>query len=400
VKWKSLDGLIPQIAGSVVRAGMGPAALQGPLALVQFLSSPMGQQALAGATQQVGVALPGIKATSSISLNLRIDPASGTIRGERQIDQIFLSVRENQLPAYQALFSYFPADRALPSGEINIQIGGPDIAQQLQSHNAVPQIKFARLKPTIVNNFLLSELARHKLQANFDKIFSSVLKDRSLQEIMVNEFGLVSIKIRENSTGRVFDIDGMSSGEKGLILTFLLISHSVAQDGIIMIDEPELHLNPAVCKILLQFLIDEYLSPNSIQAIICSHSPEILGSAFDSDQCALFHLQSPTVMSPILPEDRREVFDALRRLGVSAGDVLFSAGSIFVEGGDDVEILEAGFSEIVVRYNITQLGGRGSVEREIRTLQEAERKDEVDTMKCFIFDLDNGPDHVTKHTAC
>ena len=43
---QSLDGLIPQLATTMVRAGMGPAALQGPVALVQFLSSPLGQQAL------------------------------------------------------------------------------------------------------------------------------------------------------------------------------------------------------------------------------------------------------------------------------------------------------------------------------------------------------------------
>jgi hypothetical protein len=61
----------------------------------------------------------------------------------------------------------------------------------------------------------------------------------------------------------------MSSGEKGLILTFLLISHSVAQDGIIMIDEPELHLNPAVCKILLQFLIDEKPYPSASGGTKC-----------------------------------------------------------------------------------------------------------------------------------
>jgi predicted ATP-dependent endonuclease of OLD family len=141
----------------------------------------------------------------------------------------------------------------------------------------------------------------------------------------------------------------MSSGEKGLILTFLLISHSIAQGGIIMIDEPELHLNPAVCKLLLSFLIDEFLIPSDIQAIICSHSPEILGSAFDSSACSLLRLQSPTVISKIYPEDRREVFGALRRLGTSASDVLFSAGSIYVEGEDDVDVLEAGFDKLVVK---------------------------------------------------
>lgn len=89
--------------------------------------------------------------------------------------------------------------------------------------------------------------------------------------------------------------------------------------------------------------------------------------AFDRSDCSLHHLQSKTVISPILPEDKKEVFDALRRLGTSASDVLFSSGSIFVEGADDIDILDAGFASTLNRYKVTQLEGRGNVEREIRT---------------------------------
>jgi len=302
---------------------------------------------------------------------------------------------EARLPAHQALFSYFPADRAMPAGEVNIQIGGPDTGAQLMAHNAQPQTKYHRLKSTILNNFLLNEVTRDKLTKDFNDIFVNILKDRSLVGISVSDIGLVSIAVKEAITNRVFDIDGMSSGEKGLILTFLLISHSVARGGVIMIDEPELHLNPAVCKLILPFLIDEFLIPNDLQAIICSHSPEVLGAAFDSSTCTLLHLQSPTIISKIYPEDKREVFDALRRLGTSASDVLFSAGSIFVEGEHDVEILEAGFDTLVVRYHITQLGGRENVEKEIQTLQSAETRGEIDTLKCFIFDLDQAPTNLT-----
>jgi predicted ATPase len=389
---QDLDSLIPQIETAVVRSGLGPSAIaQGPLALVQYLSSQQGIQALSAARQQINTELPAIKASSRIILHLTIDPITGTMRGSRQLDQLIFATIESQIPPHQTIFSYFPADRALPAGEVNIQIGGPDIAAQLETHNSQPQTKFHRLKPTIVNNFLWSDVTRQKLQNNFEKIFSKVLKDRSLDKISVNDFGLISIQIKEASTNRIFDIDGMSSGEKGLILTFLLISHSVFPGGIIMLDEPELHLNPAVCKTILPFLIEEYLTPNDIQAIICSHSPEILGSAFDSPACTLLHLQSPTIISKIYPEDKREVFEALRRLGTSASDVLFSAGSIFVEGDHDSELLETGFDEIVGRYNITQLGSRGAVEKEIQTLKEAEARGEIDTIKCFIFDLDNSP---------
>ena len=82
-----------------------------------------------------------------------MNPAMGTISGVNQLDQLIFATMEGRLPPHQALFSYFPADRAMPSGEINIQIGGPDTAAQLSSHNAQPQTKYHRLKPTIVNNF-------------------------------------------------------------------------------------------------------------------------------------------------------------------------------------------------------------------------------------------------------
>ncbi len=175
----------------------------------------------------------------------------------------------------------------------------------------------------------------------------------------------------------------------------LLISQNVTNGGLILIDEPELHLNPAVCKLLLPFLIERYLKPRNIQAIICSHSPELLAVAFDRTDCSLHHLQSSTAISKIYPDDKSELFDALKRLGTSASDVMFSRGSIYVEGEHDVDILQEGFSKLVARYNITHLGGRTSVEKEIVTLQKAENNGKIDSLKCFIFDLDGRPTSLT-----
>ena len=387
-----LEFLIPLIANSIVRAETGAAGMvQNQIALVQYLSSQNGQQHLTTATKLISSAIPNIKIIGLISLKLRIDPSNGVVNGLNQIDQLIFSAMESRLPTYQALFSYFPADRAMPIGEITIQIGGPDAMAQLESHNSQPQTKYHRLKPTIVNNMILSDVNRAKMNDDFAKIFEKILKDRILEGVHINELGLVSIKIKEISSNRVFDIDGMSSGEKGLILMFLLISQSISKGGLVLIDEPELHLNPAVCKLLLPFLIEEYLVPNDVQAIICSHSPEILSCAFDSPLTRLLQLKSPTVISRIYPEDKTEVFDALRRLGVSTSDVLFAAGSIFVEGDHDKDILEAGFGRLLTKFNMTQLGGRQNIEKEIKTLQDADNINDISTLKCFIFDLDNAP---------
>jgi hypothetical protein len=75
-------------------------------------------------------------------------------------------------------------------------------------------------------------------------------------------------------------------------------------------------------------------------------------------------------------------------LGASTADILFSRGTIFVEGEHDAEILNEGFFEILSGYKITQAGGRAEVERELVNLQRAEEKGNVEKTTLFIFDWD------------
>ena len=62
------------------------------------------------------------------------------------------------------------------------------------------------------------------------------MKDREIIGLKLDEFGLVSVQVKDLTTNQTFDIDSMSSGEKGLILTFLLIGNSIANGGVILID--------------------------------------------------------------------------------------------------------------------------------------------------------------------
>lgn len=219
-----LDAMVPGLATAMVRASLGPgAAAHGPFVLVQYLSSTVGIQALTKAQADVVTQLSNVRNNSRITLDLTIDPLAGIIKGANQIDQLLFSAFEEQLPPHQSLFSYFPADRAMPSGEVAIQVGGADVVQQLQSHNAQPQLKYNRLKPTIINNMLFGSATREKLEQDFQRIFTRVLKDRALAGTNVtNQFGLISIQIKEMADGRTFDIDQMSSGEKGLISDVLV----------------------------------------------------------------------------------------------------------------------------------------------------------------------------------
>jgi predicted ATPase len=385
-----LQSLLPRLATSVAQQSVG-LAFSAPAQAVAFLSSPMGQAAVAQARKSLDPEFARVQASRTIDLNLTIDFQSGQISGGDSIQQVMFSTLEQSLPPNSALFSYFPADRALPTGEQPVQLGMADTVNQLESYNSQPQLKYQRLKTAIFNSIISGDAGRSDLKKQFQLIFEQILRGRELGEIGVNELGMLSIPIKDTDSGAEFQVDGLSSGEKGLILTFLLIGQTVEQNGIILLDEPELHLNPAVCRHLLQFFVDEYSEKKKIQGIICSHSAELLAATFERPSCALYHLKDGTTLAKVRHQDQGEIRDALRRLGSSESEALLYRGTISVEGIHDVEVLQAGFDDLLRRYRIRHRGGREQIQKDIEELQKAEIRGDDIGNHYFIFDLDQKP---------
>ncbi len=381
----------------VVAAQHGISLDNGPLALVQFLSSPIGQSAMAQARTVVQDDIGKFALEKECKIFLTVDPKLG-FRGHHLSSQALFAALEASLPPNQTLFSYFTADRALPPGEAQIQLGAADAQQQIESHNSNPSLKYQRLKNIIFSSMVESDESKEKQSATFKEIFEILLKEKSIQQCSVNRFGQASILIRDISSGKVFDIDSMSSGEKGLILTFLLMSKAIAEDGIVLIDEPELHLNSAVCKDLLDFLLDKFLLPKKIQALVCTHSPELMGTALRRDDCKVFHLRRGSPISPIRRQDHPEAVQALKLLGTSEIEELLYEATIFVEGPTDVELLEYAFKDSLARFKFRELMGRSEVEKHIRKLQDADSRGQKESISYFIFDHDNRPSDLTSTT--
>jgi len=387
-----------QLSLEILKGQLGRNEDQNQLALTQFLSSEGGKSQLDELSHDIEKQLSSISSPYTLPIQLTVDPKSGGIQGDNQLHQTMIILLERRQPPHQALFSYFPADRAFPTGETNVQIGSGEANNQIQSHLGQAATKYQRLKQTIVNNLLLSGIDQNELQKDFSSVLSKLLPGKELVGISVTSVGTLKVAIKELSSGKVFDIDGMSSGEKGLILTFMLLYRTLGTGGIALLDEPELHLNPAVCKNIISFINDEIINKNNIQVLLCTHSGEILGSAFDSEDCTVHHLRSHNDATKIYEKDSHEIFDALSRLGTSAADSLFSKGNIFVEGDHDALLLEDGYYDYVAGYKITSLGGRTGIEKEIETLQRAEKQGELDKLNCFIFDLDRMPAKVSSST--
>ena len=137
--------------------------------------------------------------------------------------------------------------------------------------------------------------------------------------------------------------------------------------------------------------MDEYLLKSNIQAIICTHSPEIMTAALRREDCSVFNMRRTVPISLIRPSDHVEATQALRLLGTSEIESLLFDGVVFVEGPDDVELLEYAFRDLLSRLKFRDLGGRGEVEKYIRLLIDSDKIGKAENVKFFMFDRDNKP---------
>ena len=384
-----------EIVQSLVASRLGQ-SFANPAILIQFLQTPQGQQALGGATAELTGLLQRLDLDPTLVLGVTLNGPGAPIVASDPLAGTVIGFLDQRLPPSTSVFSYFPADRALPMGEANLQLGGPDAQQQLLSHNSQPQIKYTRLKNLIINSLVIDQDSSDSLKAEFERIFSGLLKGRRLGRINVNELGLLSVMTEEISTGRMIELDSLSSGEKNVALTFLIVSRSVSEGGVALFDEPELHLNPAVSRDILNFIMSEYSERRNIQFIMCTHSPEILSGAFANDGCVLLHLKSATDITRVGRRALGEYSDALQKLGTSVTESLLYEGTLFVEGVDDAAFIEAGFPELSRKLQVKEMGGRREVEKAIAELQELESKGQKVAPMYLVFDRD---DEITKFTS-
>lgn len=386
----TVSSAIPEFVQNTVAARAGQTFVN-PTALIQYLQSETGQAAQVAVTKEVSAAIGRLEKDASLMVGLTIDASTGAMAQADPLGGPIIGFLDQRLPPSLTYFSYFPADRALPMGEVNLQLGAPDAQQQLEAHSSQPQLKYQRLKNTILSSLVINQPDAPSIKQDFETIFSGLLRGRTIKNITLNELGLLSIMTQDTVTGREIELDSLSSGEKNIALTFLLVARSIAKGGIALFDEPELHLNPAVSRDLLPFIMREYALGRDIQFIMCTHSPEVLSGAFKDESCTHLHLKSASDLTPVGKRAIDEYSDALQRLGTSFSETLFYEGTIFVEGDSDIVFLETGFPELIKKYQLKDRGGRREIEKTVLEIQSFEKKGQKVDPIFLIFDLDDEP---------
>lgn len=120
-------------------------------------------------------------------------------------------------------------------------------------------------------------------------LFAKFFPHKEFLGVVPGRDGTLSFPIR-TSDGRIHDLDALSSGEKEILFGYLRLLNLAPQNSVILLDEPELHLNPALAGEIPEFYRKHLSEPLNNQVWLITHSDACLREAITIPRTSVWHL--------------------------------------------------------------------------------------------------------------
>lgn len=283
-----------------------------------------------------------------------------------------------------------------------------DANEQQRSHAALynSAAKYNNVKGELAASYikdLLAERAGVKapggatLTATLQELFATFFPDKEFLGPQPNASGLLAFPVK-TSAGSVHDLDELSAGEKEILYGYLRIRNSAPRNSIILLDEPELHLNPRLIRGLPQFYKKNLGDSLGNQIWLVSHSDALLREVVGQEGYTVFHM---------LPCGKVAAGDSqLKPLSVSAdlefalldlvGDLATyrpNGKVIIFEGGGDSDfdrtVTSMLFPELLEHANLVSATNKARVKSLHDTLEAASAKGHLPFTFFAITDMDS-----------
>lgn len=282
--------------------------------------------------------------------------------------------------------------------------------QQRSQHTLYNYVnKYNNVKSEMAASYVKEILAE---QAGFPRNSQSTLTN-TLKELFKTFFpekeflgpqptldGGLSFPVR-TLTGGTHDLDELSAGEKEILYGYLRIRNSAPRFSIILLDEPELHLNPRLIRGLPQFYHRNLGAALSNQIWLVSHSDALLREVVGRERYNVFHMLPAASLSPQEPQIKPLNLTADLELALVdlVGDLAaYRPGGkvvIFEGGGDsdfDQRVTARLFPELQEQANLISGSNKTKVRALHETLNTAAQKGQLPFQFYSITDRDSDPD--------
>jgi len=353
--------------------------------------------------QEATALLDDIKSDSHTG-KLRINPDLSIEVAESPTLQLVFSVFE---PQRIGIVEYHGAQRSYQReqiGSVNLSI---DTNEQQTSQQALYNYagKFTNIKSEMASSYVRDLIGKEVGSSGS----SSTSLTETLKELFETFFpGKHFLGPRPTADGRLLfpvstddgfehDINDLSSGEKEVLYGYLRLHNLSPRNSVILIDEPELHLNPGLIRGLPQFYDRHLGSSLGNQIWLLTHSDALLREALASPDFAVFHMQLPSltlgtrnqiVRVHVDEELDRAIVDLVGDLATYRPD----AKVVILEGGGDSDfdlfMVNSLFPEFQNQVNAISGGNKARVFQLNHVLQKAKKEGAVSATFFAIVDRD------------
>lgn len=212
------------------------------------------------------------------------------------------------------------------------------------------------------------------LTTTLQELFTTFFPEKRFLGPQATTTGALSFPV-VTSSGAKHDLDELSAGEKEILYGYLRIRNSAPRYSIILLDEPELHLNPRLIRGLPQFYKKNLGEALGNQMWLVSHSDALLREVVGRDGYNVFHMLPCGKVSH--GESQLKPLSVTADLDLALIDLVGDLASyrpsgkviIFEGGGDsdfDQRVASTLFPEILEQANLVS----GSNKMRVRALHE------------------------------
>jgi len=285
-------------------------------------------------------------------------------------------------------------------GNVNLRVD--DIDQRRRQHALYnTQRKYTNVKTEMASAYVRELLAQQAgieesteddLIETLKELFEVFFPGKTFLGPQPTKDGKLLFQV-ELSNGRRHDINELSSGEKEVLLGYLRLRNSSPQNSVILLDEPELHLNPQLIRGLPHFYQKHLGAALNNQLWMITHSDALLREAVEEPGFDVYHMQLPSNI--VEGQNQVHPVSVTEEVEVAVMDLVGDLASysprskvVILEGGGDSE-----FDATLINYLFPEFGERvnlisGSNKRGVRGLHDIlERAAESGTLDARFYSI-------------
>ncbi len=274
--------------------------------------------------------------------------------------------------------------------------------------------KYTNIKSEMAGEYVRSLLAteaaagtatvqHESLIDTLKELFATFFPGKTFLGPKATSGGGVTFPVRLSS-GITHDINDLSSGEKEVLFGYLRLRNTAPRNSVILLDEPELHLNPALVRGLPQFYDRHLGRALNNQLWLVTHSDAFLRESLSGTGFSVYHMRGEGEPGSAgnqmhLVAAREDLDRAIIDLVGDLAAYRPGAKVVIFEGSDsefDLRLVSTLFPDLPKAANLLSAGNRDRVARLHGLLQRAADSGGLSARFYSVVDRDSGDKVGTK----